>query len=208
MLWFSVLPVLSFLPFHVETRFFSPAFPALLIWLSKGIVEFSRWAGRTGARLLNRELGDRNPLFSQPGRRIASWTMGIVLVLLMLFLGAMHYRTVTAGMRGLSYAHKIAGLWLRDNTPSSASIMSRDLAIALYAERGFVVSPRAEYAAYIDYARRKGATHLVVDERELTVLRPHLALLGDPDDPPPGLRPVFVGSDANGRTIVYQLVED
>jgi hypothetical protein len=83
--------------------------------------------------------------------------------------------------------------------------MSRDLAVSLYAERGFVVSPRADYAAYLAYARRKGATHLLVDERELRVLRPHLAFLLDDANPPTELAPVYVGGDTHGRIIVYQI---
>ena len=208
-LWFSVLPVLSFLPFHVEARFFSPAFPVVLIWIAKGTVEFGRWAGRTGAEVMNSSRAAHQQIPDLgTGQRIARWATAAVSVLLVGYLSVVNYRTVSMGMRGLSYAHKIAGLWLRENTSSDASVMSRDLAISLYADRGFVASPRAEYESYLDYARRKGATHLVVDDREMRVLRPQLAFLGNTDEPPPGLEPVFIGSDENGRTIVYKLAED
>ena len=95
--------------------------------------------------------------------------------------------------------------WLREHAPADAKVMTRDLAVALYAERGFVPSPRAEYDAYLDYARRKGATYLVVDEHELRVLRPHLAFLLNDANPPPELLPLFAAVDGRGRTIVYQI---
>ena len=33
----SVVPVLIFLPFHIELRYFAPMLPLLLLWLAKGI---------------------------------------------------------------------------------------------------------------------------------------------------------------------------
>jgi hypothetical protein len=127
------------------------------------------------------------------------------MLVLLGFLGWAHVRTVEVGSRNLAFAHEAAGLWLRDHAPPDAAIMSRDLAISLYAERGFVASPRADYDAYLDYARRKGATHLVVDEYELTVLRPHLGFLLNETNSPADLEYLFGAQDARGRTIVYRI---
>jgi len=124
------------------------------------------------------------------------------------YLGFAHVRTVRHGMADFSYGHKEAGLWLKENTPADEAIMSRDLAISLYAQRGFVASPRAEYVEYLDYAARHGADYLVVDERELRVLRPHLAFLLDEDSPPSELEPVFSVMDDKGRTIVYRIKDE
>ena len=203
MLILAAVPVLSFLPFHIEERFFSPVFPILIIWAAVGLWEGGAWLVATvgqwrlgevdGAGL--RRLYDRwQPI-----------VVGGLTALLCLYLGYGHVRVIRRGTQGLGYAHKVAGLWLRENTPADASIMSRDLAISLYAERGFVVSPRAEYPAYLAYGRRHGATHLVVDEREMHILRPHLAFLSDDSNPPPELEPVFSASDNNGRTIIYRI---
>ncbi|MFH1084367.1 MAG: glycosyltransferase family 39 protein [Chloroflexota bacterium] len=199
-LWCAALPVLSFLLFHIEVRFFSPAFPAVLIWTAAGLAQIGRWADETRAAW-SRDTPPAAPLDGPLGRAVA-WTLAAVLVA---YFGLAGARTVQAGMASLNDAHKAAGLWLREQTPPDAAVMSRDLAISIYAERGFVVSPRTEYRQYLEYARRKGATYLVVDERELTVLRPHLAFLLDDTDPPPELEPALSLRDRHGLTLIYRL---
>lgn len=203
-LWLGVLPVLSFLPFHVEVRFFSPAFPAVLIWAAVGLQDLGNWLGETASHWRR----DPAQPEDQGGRSAVRWrftALAFLLGLLVVYLGFAHVRIIQRGSDDLSYAHKVAGTWLRSNSPKQAAIMSRDLAISLYAERAFVASPRADYAPYLDYAHRKGATYLVVDEHELRVLRPHLAFLLDDANPPPELEPVFAATDGRGRTIVYRI---
>jgi len=201
-LLFTALPVLAFLPFHVEIRFFSPAFPALLIWLAAGLRDVAAWFLETLAHWRFPSLEERHARFLERWR--SAVVLGLVFVLV-LYFGVVHLQVVKRGMASLNYAHKWAGLWLKENSPRDAAIMSRDLAISLYAERGFVVSPRADYTAYLDYARRKGADYLVVDEYELRKLRPYLAFLLDTANPPPELEPVFTVKDAHGHTIVYRI---
>jgi hypothetical protein len=213
LLAFSALPVLSFIPFHIEVRFFAPALPVLLIWVAVGVDAIGDWVAETLehwrpphggiARRRIRQMPDAEEIDHLD--RSKAVTMMIIAVLLLLFIGATHVRVIRRGLQDLAFAHKEAGLWLKENTSPEASIMSRDLAISLYAERGFVASPRAEYAQWLGYARRKGATHVVVDERELSVLRPHLAFLLDQQNPPHNLEPVFSAHDARGVTIVYRI---
>ena len=206
MLLIGALPVLSFLPFHVETRFFSPALPILIIWTAAGLWEVGAWLVETAGQWRTGRLdGDGRKRLYERWQPI---TVAALTVLICVYLGYGHWRVIRRGTQGLGYAHKAAGLWLRENAPEDASIMSRDLAISLYAERGFVVSPRAEYPVYLAYGRQHGATHLVVDEREMHILRPHLAFLSDDANPPPELEPVFSASDDNGRTIVYRIKDD
>ena len=203
-LWLGVLPVLSFLPFHVEVRFFSPAFPAMLIWAAAGLRDLGNWLGETVSHWRR----DPTRPEDEGGRSATRWhlaPLALLVGLLVVYLSFAHVRIIQRGSDDLSYAHKVAGTWLRGNSPKQAAIMSRDLAISLYAERAFVASPRADYAPYLDYAHRKGATYLVVDEHELRVLRPHLAFLLDDANPPPELEPVFAATDGRGRTIVYRI---
>ncbi len=213
LLAFSALPVLSFIPFHIEVRFFAPALPVLLIWVAVGVDALGAWVAETlghwrSPRDVAAETG-ADAIQSSPraygSARVQAIAAGAIAVLLLFFMGATHLRVIRRGMNDLAFAHKAAGLWLKEHTPPEASIMSRDLAISLYAERGFVASPRAEYAQWLDYARRKGATHVVVDERELRVLRPHLAFLLDHQNPPYNLEPVFAARDARGVTLVYRI---
>jgi 4-amino-4-deoxy-L-arabinose transferase-like glycosyltransferase len=204
LLWFGLLPLASFLPFHIEVRFLSPALPALLIWLAAGFWMLGSWLAETAShwRYGSAWPGDVQAVY------LSRWQLTAVVVLLVpmaLYLSFAHVRVIQRGMGDLRYGHKAAGLWLREHTPPEASIMSRDLAVSLYAERGFVVSPRADYATYLAYARHKGATHLLVDEHELRVLRPHLAFLLDEANPPAELEPIYSGQDAHGKVIVYRI---
>jgi hypothetical protein len=213
LLAFSALPVLSFIPFHIEVRFFAPALPVLLIWVALGVDALGAWAAetlghwRTSQDVLAEPAADapQPPPRAYGSARVQAMAAGAIALLLLLFMGTTHLRVIRRGLDDLAFAHKAAGLWLKEHTPPEASIMSRDLAISLYAERGFVASPRAEYAQWLDYARRKGATHVVVDERELRVLRPHLAFLLDHQNPPHHLEPVFAARDARGVTLVYRI---
>lgn len=204
LLWFGIAPLASFLPFHIEVRFLSPALPALVIWLAAGLWALSNWLAETVAHWRSGSVApeDVRGLQFQRWRLIAVF---LFLIPLIAYLGFAHVRVIQRGMRDLRYGHKAAGLWLKEHTPPEASIMSRDLAVSLYAERGFVVSPRTDYASYLAYARRKGATHILVDEHELRVLRPHLAFLLDDAHPPAELEPVYVGRDTHGRVIIYQI---
>ena len=82
--------------------------------------------------------------------------------------------------------------------------MTQDTAISVYADRGYVFSPRAPYREFLAYGRRHGATHVVVDEEEVTAVRPFLKLLLGP--PPPELVPLWTGRDGHvGRTLVFEL---
>ncbi len=204
LLWAGVLPVAAFLPFHVEVRFFSPAFPAMLIWLAAGLWALGGWAAETLTFWRSKD-GTQAPASVGKIVRDQSIVAGLCLAVLMIYMVRVHFSVVQNGMKDLSFAHKTAGLWLKENSPPDAAIMSRDLAVSLYAERGFVVSPRTDYANYLAYARRKGASYLLVDENELRVLRPHLAFLLDDANPPPELERVFSARDRRGLTIVYRI---
>lgn len=205
LLWFGILPVLSFLPFHVEIRFFSPAMPALLIWVAEGLWAMGAWFAETVAQWRSEKPSVAPPPPPATKPVVQTVAASVLLIILLAYMSWMHWRTIDAGMKDLSYAHKMAGLWLKENAPADASIMSRDLAVSLYAERKFVVSPRAEYAEYLAYARKKGATYLLVDERELRTIRPHLSFLLDDANPPPELEPVYSSVDGRGRTILYRI---
>jgi len=200
-LWTSALPVLSFLPFHVEVRFFAPAIPALLMWLASGLIETSSWVADTYGRWLR----GRRWVIDARWMRWQARALAVLCALVVTFVGVTHVRVVRRGVRDLAFAHKEAGLWLRDHAEPDARVMSRDLAVSLYARRGHVASPRAEYEQWIEYARHKGADYVVVDERELRVLRPHLAFLLDPGNAPADLEAVFEANDRRGATIVYRI---
>ena len=84
--------------------------------------------------------------------------------------------------------------------------MSRDLAISLYAERGFVVSPRADYAAYLDYGRgaRAPPTWWSTSASCACCVR-IWRFCWTTQTPPPELEPVFAAATNDGRTLVYRI---
>lgn len=181
----TVAPVASFLIFHVQQRFFAPAFPGLLIWTATGLWDL--WE-----RLRARE--NRSGL----ARTAAA---GALLAILAYFVWA-DAGIARRGIESSDFGHEEAGRWLRAHSPPDARILTQDPAISLYANRGYVFSPRAEWARFLDYGRRHGATHIVVDEEEITAVRPFLRFLLDA--PPAAVEPLWTGRDGHvGRTLVF-----
>lgn len=173
----AALPVAAFLTFHVQQRFFAPAFPALLIAAATAGWELARRKG-----LLFR----------------------ILLAFLLLgYLGWGHRQVIERGLAGSEFAHEASGRWLGRNTASNARILSRDLAISVYAGRGYVTSPRAPWPELLAYARQHGATHLVVDDHEIRTLRPYLGFLVDA--PPPEVQLLASSRDRHGTTWIFAL---
>ncbi len=179
----TVAPVVSFLAFHVQQRFFAPAFPGLLIWTAAGL----------------RDLFGRLPA----GRARTVAAAVAALALAGYFVGA-HVEIARHGIATSDFGHEAAGLWLKDHSSPYASVMTQDTAIAVYADRGYVFSPRAPYDQFLDYGRRHGAAYVVVDEQEVTVVRPFLKSLLAPA--PPGLVLLWTGRDGHvGRTLLFRM---
>lgn len=190
----SAAPVLAFLPFHVELRFFSPAFPVLLIWAAHGVERVGQWSVATWQTCVG----------SSPGSRVARVVPTVPVVLVLLFFTAMSAFAARDGVRATRFGHKEAGLWLREHTSPDAAIMTRDLAIPLYADRAWVASPRAEWSTFLAYARAHGADYLVVDEWEIRRVRPFLGEVLDA--PPPKIELMWQQSNPDERTRIFQFV--
>lgn len=179
----TVAPVASFLAFHVQQRFFAPAFPGLLIWTAAGL----------------RDLFQRLPA----GRPRATVTAAAALALAGYFIGA-GVEIARHGIATSDFGHEAAGLWLKAHSAPDARLMTQDTAIAVYAGRGYVFSPRAPMDRFLDYGRRHGATHVAVDEEEVNIVRPFLKPLLE--SPPPGLDLLWTGRDGHvGRTLLFSV---
>jgi len=203
-LFVCAAPTLVFLPFHVELRFFSPIFPVLLIWTANGLVWLGDWLAAT---LLNLLSGSHEGQPAEP-RREPRWVRLVRIapaLLVVLYLMAMQPLALRDGRRVTNTASRVVGLWLRDHTDPGAVIMARDLSIAVYAERPWVPSPHAEYELYISYARSHHVDYLIVDEWELTVLRPQLNMLLNTAQPPKEVELVYTHEGVRGKTLVYRL---
>jgi 4-amino-4-deoxy-L-arabinose transferase-like glycosyltransferase len=177
----TVAPVASFLAFHVQQRFFAPAFPGLLIWTAAGL----------------RDLFQRLPA----GRSRIAAKIATALALAGYYIVA-DVEIARHGIATSDFGHEAAGMWLKAHSAPDARIMTQDTAIAVYADRGYIFSPRAPFDQFLDYGRRHGATHVVVDEEEITVVRPFLKSLLE--SPPPELELLWTGRDNHvGRTLLF-----
>lgn len=192
-------PLVSFLPFHIEIRFFAPLMPVLLIWVAHGLEAIGTWLAETWNLL--------GPAVANQGRRqrLSQILAVLPLALVLAYLVAVIPLAVSNGRQTLDWTHKQAGLWLKSNTPAGASVMARDLAIAVYAERPFVPSPNADVDEAMAYARYHQANYYVVDDYEITKLRPLLTPLLDTKNPPQGLVHEETLTDGTLRTIIYRI---
>jgi 4-amino-4-deoxy-L-arabinose transferase-like glycosyltransferase len=198
----AVLPVFVFLPFHIELRYFAPMLPILLLWVAKGIAALADWLRQTAANL-------RSPLKPDAERVPAGLGRGVTVLLsllLVLYFAVLQPMVMRDGVAGVNVSRREAGSWLKAHAPSDALIMSRDTEVPFYAERRWAATPNEEYDRFIAYVRKRGAAYLVVDEREVTVIRPQLSLLLNEDAPPTGLRHVYTAPDIRGKTIVYEVL--
>lgn len=195
----AILPPFGFLALHIEVRFFAPLFPILLLWTAKGLDEIGLWLH--GTVLAWRAESGRKPVSCALGGILRALPLACAL----LFLIALLPVAAQEGQQATDFSYKKVGLWLREHTPLEARIMSRDVAVAVYAERAWVPSPHAEYDAYLAYARYHGVDYVVIGEREATVLRPGLAFLLDEAHPPPELELVHVQESEHGKVLAYRL---
>ena len=193
----AALPVLTFMPFHIELRYFAPMLPILLIWVAKGIDALAQWAKETAVSL-------GFPTRWQRGLCYAA--LVIPSATLLLYFALMHPQVVQEGLAGMGTSRREAGLWLKRNSPIDAMVMSRDTEVPFYAERRWAATPHEDYPRFIAYVRKRGADYLVVDQREVTVVRPQLRLLLDEDTPPPELLHAYTAYDSSGKTIVYKVI--
>jgi 4-amino-4-deoxy-L-arabinose transferase-like glycosyltransferase len=193
----AVVPVLIFLPFHVELRYFAPMLPVLLLWLAEGIWALADWLQQSW----------RSWGFTEWRGALLSRGMAVLLALfILLYFAILQPRVVNDGLANMNPSRREAGLWLKSHAPPEAVVMSRDPEVPFYAERTWVATPNEEYAVFIDYVRKRGADYVVVDEREVTVIRPQLSFLLEEDSPPQELRHAYTANDPRGKTIVYEVV--
>jgi 4-amino-4-deoxy-L-arabinose transferase-like glycosyltransferase len=187
--------LLVFLPFGIFVRYFAPAFPVLLMWTARGALGLGAWLLETLELLRGRPASGRYLRF------MLSWMPAAMVVL---FLVIMVPVAAQGHLERLLLGEKKAGLWLREHSAVDAAIMSRDIAVGLYANRRYVPSPNSDWPRMLQYARSYGASYLVASSGELTRLRPQLAfLLGSGT---PELELVYSFEESRGRTLVFRIL--
>jgi hypothetical protein len=144
--------ILVYIPFGFEVRFFTPAFPVLLMWTAKGALELGTWLRDTVALWREKAAshGYAQPVFVWlPAGMVAGY------FILMISVAA------DQGVRAVFYGDKEAGLWLKAHTSPDAKVMAREVTVALYAERGWVAPPHTDWPRFMQYARAHNANYLV-----------------------------------------------
>lgn len=177
-------------------RYLVPLMPLFIFWVSKGIVELEDWLIETGdynnklKKLLVKNQNLIRPL--------------IVTVVFFSLLPAMTYP-----MRGHKLdqplEQKRAAVWIKNHSDSAPLIMSTGPWAAFYAGGKHIYLPDEEYSVLIDYARHKKVDYIIVDERWVPKLTPHLRFLLDEQSQLPELKLVYKDEITNYKVFIFRL---
>lgn len=185
----SLLPALIFPLSVVDARYLLPLFPAGMLWTARGLAPADRTVSARLART-----ADRLPV-------VRFFLRGpLTALLLALFVAA----DLTAPFfipRPTEY--RDAGLALRGALPPQAPVLMRKRQFAFYANVSYESLPFADLPGVLDYAAKKGASYIVVDERTTPATRPMLVYLLTPPPPPP--LELFYRTSSGVPLIVYQI---
>lgn len=191
--WLAALaPLTVVLLFHVQPRLLVPFVPIALVWTANGVWHLDRWS--------------QDSLAPWPGLRRAAPLVAPLTLAALLTLGI--YGQVQAhriGQDSLFPSHREAGLWLAAHSRPNEPVMSRNAEIGLYADRPLVALPNASWEQVLAYGRRRGAVYLVLDDWEVTHVRPQLAFLLDPGSRPPEVEQLASFRDQRRTTYVFHL---
>jgi len=145
---FHLLSLSTFVPSTI--RFAVPVIPLSLFWAGAGILEIKRYLGKM--KIFNPEK---------------------VIFLLLLFVVFIQLPQSLRPERAHRAGQKKVGLWLKQNTPPEAIIMSNSPQEAFYADRDFKILPwgisshgfiAKSYDEIIDFARTKGIRYILVNK--------------------------------------------
>jgi hypothetical protein len=145
---FHLVSLSTFLPSAI--RFSIPVIPLSLFWAGTGISEIKRYLERIK--------------ISDPEKVIFLFVFLVILIQLPQSL---------TPERSFRAKQKKVGLWLKQNTPPDAIIMSNSPQEAFYADREFMVlplgistpgNPGKSYNEIIRYAKTKGVRYILVNK--------------------------------------------
>lgn len=184
--------------FFIGPEYTQPYLPVLFLFIANGLSSPVTWVGERATRG-----------WGGGGAKAVGY---LPVTLVLLFSVAMVLRSVPsdAGLPyrpdrdGGRFAEKQIGLKLAQTLPKDAVLVTRSGRIGFYSGRPFLMPPKTEYKALVDYARRHGAGYLVVTHQFLE-LRPQMEFLGAPIlhperpfAPPPELEIVSVVHEPGG----------
>ncbi len=143
-------------------RYFVPLLPLLIVWASKGCVEFEGWLRET----LDRGGAGRSVLLRKP------WALRAALAaLLALSLIPSVYSMAHGGKWDRGAGREAVGLWLKAHATPTLTVMAAGPWPAFYAGCQYLALPDEEYPAVLDYARRKRVDYVLV-EQDVSYMHP------------------------------------
>jgi hypothetical protein len=193
----SLLAPLSYVPFFVQDRYMAGILLPVLVWCGLGAAHLSGWLHESWQNFRP----DRAPNAGVRGLLLAAPVAAMTLFLLWRGPALQETLNVTGAYQP---AHLDAAAALRDaGAVETDVVLTRYPAIAFHAGTRWAPTPAAPWDDVLAYARTKGATYLVMDEREGR-LRPQLAFLLDPAQAPAVLEHLRTFEDEPRKTLIYR----
>jgi len=188
------LPLLTVVDYF-NTRYILPLLMVLIIWASKGVVEFVNWTEKTLQRLIQ---------FPVSGP--AAWGAGIAIT-----LGALLAITWPAikhvdNLRQGDPAMKTAGLLLKERAPGPLVVMDTDNRIAYYSGATYKPYPFASQSTALRWIAANHVNVLVVREKNAETSNPYYrGWVGEGIPDPRASLLLSVPSQEYGRILLYRL---
>lgn len=193
-LFVSFLPLLSYVIFTFDPRYFYPYVPVLLLFASAGLIA----AGDLVSRII-------------PTRIPVGLCLIALLSLWYLYQDIPRQRPpYDFRQDGGRFDDKQVGLRLTQILPQQAVLLTRSSRIGFYANRPVVIPPEADLPRSLEFARKNGVTHIVAN-MQLLGMRPSFEPLFQPlingaAPSIPGIELVHTGQEPGGQPyLVYRL---
>jgi len=196
-LFLAFVPYLAFPFFIVDSRYFVPFVPIIIIWAARGIVETSAWFAGLSK--------DADPAAPAADKRRGLLETALVILVIMSFIPF----TFRSFLRNEAEAniYRETGSWIRANLPKDSVLVCRKPWIPFYAGKEQVALPFASLDKILKYARYKGANYLIADENE-TGERPGMKALLEENYPVKDLKITHKFTDKCGKRIfIYQILD-
>ncbi len=180
---FHLFSLSSFVPSTI--RFSVPVIPLSLFWAAMGILEIKKHLEKIKV--------------SNPEKVMFLVIFFVILVQLP--------QTLIPERRGRADQKKV-GLWLKQNTPEDAIIMSNSPIEAFYANREFMLLPRGisspgnpgkSYSEVIDYAKKEGVRYILVNRHTHEMNPDFIESIRSTD-----LKEIFIRADRT--SIIYEVI--
>lgn len=192
-----VVSVIFVLLSGLELRWLGPSVCIGAIWAGNGIVMIGNFFETS----LRKAFNCRHPFFMSKS--------AFILVFSLVSTGSFFPGIYMTHLKHKDepLEQKIAGLWIRENRPDSV-IMSRKPQIAFYAQGQYVILPFASYPDIMQFAKEKGVTIIVVDERYILSTRSEMTHLLTETEVPAGLELIYKNNKANEQKLLLYEMKD